>query len=122
MNDNSYPPASVDYETDQAVQETIAKEFADHTILCIAHRIKFVSEAQRETRQASLTNSPFYRTIIGYDRICVMDAGQIAELDTPENLYADAGSIFRSMCERSGITLADIHAATKERELEKGDA
>lgn len=34
--------ASVDYETDQKVQATISKEFADHTILCIAHRIKSV--------------------------------------------------------------------------------
>ncbi|KAF8322189.1 hypothetical protein DL93DRAFT_2051237 [Clavulina sp. PMI_390] len=90
--------ASVDYETDQKVQQTISKEFADHTILCIAHRIK---------------------TIIGYDRICVMDAGQIAELDTPEALFLNPDSIFRSMCDRSGITLADVRAASKERELEK---
>jgi hypothetical protein len=50
-----------------------------------------------------------------------MDAGQIAELNTPENLYVDSNSIFRSMCDRSGITLTDIHAAAKEREIEKGD-
>ena len=49
--------ASVDYETDRNIQDTIAHEFKDRTILCIAHRL---------------------RTIIGYDRICVMDAGQIA--------------------------------------------
>ena len=51
-----------------------------------------------------------------------MDAGQIAELDTPENLYTDPNSIFRGMCDRSGITLADIRAAAKEKEIEKGDA
>lgn len=50
-----------------------------------------------------------------------MDAGQIAELDTPENLYMNSDSIFRSMCERSGISLADIRAAAKEREIEKED-
>ena len=49
--------ASVDYETDRNIQDTIAREFRDRTILCIAHRL---------------------RTIIGYDRICVLDAGQIA--------------------------------------------
>jgi ABC-type transport system involved in Fe-S cluster assembly fused permease/ATPase subunit len=49
--------ASVDYETDRKIQDTIAHEFKDRTILCIAHRL---------------------RTIISYDRICVMDAGQIA--------------------------------------------
>ncbi|EPQ54017.1 ABC transporter [Gloeophyllum trabeum ATCC 11539] len=87
--------ASVDYETDQKIQYTIAHEFRDRTILCIAHRL---------------------RTIIGYDRICVLDAGQIAEFDTPANLYQRADGIFRSMCERSTITLEDIQRAAKERE------
>ena len=53
----THTSASVDYETDRNIQDTIAREFKDRTILCIAHRL---------------------RTIIGYDRICVMDAGQIA--------------------------------------------
>ncbi|TFY77333.1 hypothetical protein EWM64_g6678 [Hericium alpestre] len=87
--------ASVDYETDKKIQDTIATEFRDRTILCIAHRL---------------------RTIISYDRICVLDAGQIAELDTPENLYHQDG-IFRGMCERSGISLEDIRKAEKEREI-----
>ncbi|KAF8332583.1 P-loop containing nucleoside triphosphate hydrolase protein [Cantharellus anzutake] len=34
--------ASVDYETDTKIQDTIASEFSDRTLLCIAHRIKFV--------------------------------------------------------------------------------
>lgn len=57
------------------------------------------------------------RTIISYDRICVLDAGQIAELDTPESLYHVKDGIFRSMCERSGITLEDLRKAAKEREV-----
>lgn len=60
--------------------------FCGKTMLCIAHRLK---------------------TIIDYDRICVMDQGQIAELDTPINLY-NRGGIFRSMCERSGIRGEEI--------------
>ena len=59
------------------------------------------------------------RTIISYDRICVLDAGQIAELDTPMNLYQRADSIFHGMCERSGITLEDIRRAAKQREAEE---
>ncbi|KAI0072747.1 P-loop containing nucleoside triphosphate hydrolase protein [Panus rudis PR-1116 ss-1] len=86
--------ASVDYETDRKIQDTIASEFKDRTILCIAHRL---------------------RTIIGYDRICVMDAGQIAEFDTPENLYNKSDGIFRGMCDRSSITLDDIILAAKLR-------
>ncbi|KIK47399.1 hypothetical protein CY34DRAFT_799345 [Suillus luteus UH-Slu-Lm8-n1] len=83
--------ASVDYETDSKIQHTIANEFKERTILCIAHRL---------------------RTIIGYDRICVMDAGTIAEFDTPVNLFAMPDSIFRGMCERSSITLDDILSAS----------
>jgi ABC-type multidrug transport system fused ATPase/permease subunit len=31
--------ASVDFETDKKIQKTISTEFADCTILCIAHRL-----------------------------------------------------------------------------------
>ncbi|KAI0300742.1 ABC transporter [Russula brevipes] len=85
--------ASVDYETDRKIQDTIATEFHDRTMLCIAHRL---------------------RTIISYDRICVMDNGNIAEFDTPDVLHAQNG-IFRAMCEHSSITLEDIRRARKER-------
>jgi len=78
--------SSVDMETDQKIQRTIATGFKGKTLLCIAHRLK---------------------TIINYDRICVMDQGTIAELDTPLALW-EAGGIFRSMCERSGISRRDF--------------
>jgi len=88
--------ASVDYETDRNIQDTIAHEFQDRTILCIAHRLA---------------------TIISYDRICVMDAGKIAEFDTPANLYQIPDGIFRGMCEHSSITLDDIAMARKASEM-----
>ncbi|CAD0110783.1 unnamed protein product [Aureobasidium uvarum] len=81
--------SSVDFDTDQKIQRTIVKGFQGKTLLCIAHRLK---------------------TIIGYDRICVMDKGQIAELDRPITLY-DQGGIFRSMCDRSGIRREDFFAS-----------
>ncbi|KAH9043417.1 P-loop containing nucleoside triphosphate hydrolase protein, partial [Lactarius hengduanensis] len=55
------------------------------------------------------------RTIISYDRICVLDNGKIVEYDTPEVRYAQDG-IFRGMCDRSSITLENIRSARKERE------
>lgn len=78
--------SSVDMETDQKIQRTIATGFKGKTLLCIAHRLK---------------------TIINYDRICVMDQGTIAELDTPLALWQEGG-VFRSMCDRSGITRQDF--------------
>lgn len=47
----------------------------------------------------------------------MLDAGQIVELDTPENLYRIEDGIFRSMCERSSITLEDLKKAAKEAEF-----
>lgn len=85
--------SSVDMETDDKIQRTMATGFRGKTLLCIAHRL---------------------RTIIGYDRICVMDAGEIAQLDSPANLWHVEGGIFRGMCDRSGIRLEDIERARDE--------
>ncbi|KAK4043033.1 ATP-binding cassette transporter YOR1 [Parachaetomium inaequale] len=82
--------SSVDMETDDKIQATIATGFRGKTLLCIAHRL---------------------RTIIGYDRICVMDKGQIAEMGPPIELWGMEGGIFRGMCERSGIRGEDIRGA-----------
>lgn len=106
--------ASVDYETDKKIQDTIATEFRDRTILCIARQYL----CQITPSAASLTDihsSDRLRTIIGYDRICVMDAGTIAEFDTPAKLYMRQDGIFRGMCERSSISLDDIAFAAKVR-------
>ncbi|KAL0247372.1 hypothetical protein I308_104408 [Cryptococcus tetragattii IND107] len=85
--------ASVDLETDAKIQETIRQEFRDRTLLCIAHRLQ---------------------TILAYDRILVMSDGQVAELDTPENLFLSDG-IFTEMCSKASITLTDIKAAAALR-------
>ncbi len=54
--------ASMDYETDQGIQEVLRKELNEHggdrTLVTIAHRLK---------------------TIIDYDRIVVMSAGSVLE-------------------------------------------
>ncbi|KAE8330642.1 P-loop containing nucleoside triphosphate hydrolase protein [Aspergillus sergii] len=77
--------SSLDYQTDQKVQETISGMHGK-TLFCIAHRL---------------------RTILNYDRICVMDKGCIAELDTPVRLWEQQG-IFREMCNQSGITRGEL--------------
>ncbi|KAK0755687.1 hypothetical protein N5P37_011766 [Trichoderma harzianum] len=90
--------SSVDMETDDMIQKAMAVGFRGKTVLCIAHRL---------------------RTIVGYDRICVMDAGRIAELDTPLELWKKGG-IFKSMCDRSGIRMRDIQSAREELERLSG--
>ncbi len=78
--------SSVDFATDQKIQRTIVEGFAGKTLLCIAHRLQ---------------------TIIGYDRVCIMDQGHIAELGSPLEVF-DRGGIFKGMCDRGGIRREDI--------------
>ncbi|KAF9466028.1 multidrug resistance-associated ABC transporter [Collybia nuda] len=79
--------SSVDVETDAKLQRTIQTEFASSTLLCIAHRLN---------------------TIAYYDRVLVMDAGEIAEFDTVLNLYDNETSIFRSLCNEANLQRSDI--------------
>jgi ATP-binding cassette subfamily C (CFTR/MRP) protein 1 len=37
-----------------------------------------------------------------------MDAGRVAEFDTPLNLFDRAGSIFRSLCDEANLSRQDI--------------
>lgn len=82
--------AALDTETDDYIQRTMQRAFRNRTVLCIAHRL---------------------RTVLWYDRICVMDAGQVAELGTPLELFRTDGGIFRQMCVRVGITEEQISSA-----------
>ena len=63
------------------IQELVRVEFARQTILTIAHRLN---------------------TIIDYDRIVVIDAGQVAEMDTPHRLLADGDSRFSALVAETG--------------------
>jgi ABC-type multidrug transport system ATPase subunit len=106
--------ASVDYETDRKIQDTITTEFHDRTILCIARTSSPAFPFHRDDFLTADHDIDRLRTIISYDRICVMDNGNIAEFDAPDVLHAQNG-IFRAMCEHSSITLEDIRRARKER-------
>ncbi|XP_063184853.1 ATP-binding cassette sub-family C member 10 isoform X4 [Chroicocephalus ridibundus] len=68
--------ASVDQKTDQLLQQTIRQRFADKTVLTIAHRLN---------------------TIMDSDRVLVMQAGRVAELDSPTRLSKKDGSLFQRL-------------------------
>lgn len=42
------------------------------------------------------------RTVIDYDRLIVLDQGEIVEMDTPVNLICKEGGVFQQMCLKSG--------------------
>ncbi|KAA6357063.1 MAG: putative ABC transporter, ATP-binding protein, partial [Streblomastix strix] len=68
--------ASVDVETDAKIQKTIREQFVDKTVFVIAHRLN---------------------TIMGSDRIMVMDQGHVQELDSPANLLSNEQSAFNGL-------------------------
>lgn len=74
--------AQVDVETDKIIQETIKTAFKDKIIISIAHRI---------------------HTILSFDKIIALDAGEVIEFDTPQNLIAKKEGIFYSLCKEAGL-------------------
>lgn len=78
--------ASVDDVTDAQIQQSLRQSFAGCTVLTIAHRI---------------------RTVLEYDRICVLDGGQVVELGTPRELWARPSGRFRQLCDESGVVVVE---------------
>ncbi|TXT04778.1 hypothetical protein VHUM_04046 [Vanrija humicola] len=87
--------ASVDHDTDAAIQLAIRQDCrrSPRTLLCIAHRL---------------------RTILGWDKILVMDAGNVVAFAPPLELFDDEDGLFRPMCRDSGILREDIVRAGRE--------
>ena len=80
--------SSVDNVTDYKIQAKIEENFGKNTtILTIAHRLK---------------------TIINYDKILVLDSGEIVEFDAPYKLFMKKDSIFRGLCEKAKINEKDF--------------
>ncbi|GLT85719.1 hypothetical protein SLE2022_038990 [Rubroshorea leprosula] len=73
--------AAVDVRTDALIQKTVREEFKSCTMLVIAHRLN---------------------TIMDCDRIPVLDAGQILEHDTPEELLSKEESALAKMVRSTG--------------------
>jgi len=65
--------ANLDMETDDLVQRTLMAQLGTATTMTIAHRLN---------------------TIMGSDRVLVMDSGQVAEMAPPAELQARSDSIF----------------------------
>ncbi|XP_075738557.1 multidrug resistance-associated protein 1 isoform X3 [Rhipicephalus microplus] len=74
--------AAVDMETDDLIQATIRREFADCTIITIAHRLN---------------------TVLDYDRIMVLDRGQIVEFDAPRDLLKQETSVFYQLAKDANL-------------------
>jgi len=70
---------SLDNQTDTQIQQSIRQ--LDSTIITIAHRIN---------------------TIIDYDRLAVLDHGEVTEVGTPHELLQNEDGLFYGMCKSTG--------------------
>jgi ATP-binding cassette, subfamily C (CFTR/MRP), member 1 len=78
--------SSIDQETERRIQRLLDEHCRGKTILCIAHRL---------------------RTVMHFDRIIVIDDGEMVGFDTPRALY-DGGGLFRSMCDENSVSLEEL--------------
>ena len=73
--------ASIDQESDARVQSIIKQHFSQATILSIAHRLESIAD---------------------FDKILVLDAGEMVEFDAPSVLLSDPTSAFSQLVEAAG--------------------
>lgn len=71
--------ANIDLVTDRLIQETIRQEFADCTVLMIAHRLTTVADS---------------------NRIICFEDGLVKAFDKPSELLNDKSSIFSEFCSK----------------------
>ncbi|KZT36419.1 hypothetical protein SISSUDRAFT_1049930 [Sistotremastrum suecicum HHB10207 ss-3] len=72
--------AAIDHRTDRAIQESLRSEFKDASVITVAHRLQ---------------------TIMDSDKILVLDAGAVVELDTPQALLRKDGGFFKGLVDGS---------------------
>jgi len=67
-------------DTDEFIQQSLARQFRRETVITIAHRLK---------------------TIIEVDKVLVLDDGQIVEFDSPKRLMKKRRSLFKDLIDNS---------------------
>jgi ABC-type multidrug transport system fused ATPase/permease subunit len=73
--------SAVDMETDSLIQRSIREDFANSTLIVIAHRLS---------------------TVADFDKILVLDQGEIREFGSPRELLEMPGGMFKGMVADSG--------------------
>lgn len=81
--------ASIDYNTDAKIQETL-----------------------RELRSTTITIAHRLQTVIDYDKVLVLEKGEVKEFDHPWVLLQDETTLFHGMCRTTG-ELANLMDAAK---------
>ncbi|KAH6571206.1 hypothetical protein BASA60_007281 [Batrachochytrium salamandrivorans] len=79
--------ASVDTEADKLIQQSIKTHFAHSTVISIAHRLNI---------------------IVDFDRVVVLQDGELAEFDSPHVLLGRPTSLFSQLADATGVANAQL--------------
>ena len=75
--------SAMDVVTDQRMTSLVQSEFANCTVVTIAHRLN---------------------TVLSCDRVCVMEKGKIIEIGDPRELMADTNTHFHGLAKSAGLS------------------
>lgn len=78
--------ANIDPVLDKQVQHVVRSSFAQYTVITIAHRL---------------------HTVAGYDRVIVMQQGEVVQQGSPRTLLLNQSSLFRQMVIQSAMKVSD---------------
>ena len=73
--------SAVDSDADRMMKEVVRREFAHHTVICVAHRLDGVMD---------------------FDRVAVMDGGRLVEMGPPDELLKRPGGRFKALVDAGG--------------------
>ncbi|OAA60152.1 ABC transporter, transmembrane domain, type 1 [Cordyceps fumosorosea ARSEF 2679] len=91
--DEATSRSSVDHKTEEIMQQVLETEFAGKTVLSVVHRLGYIER---------------------YDKVGVLQKGELMEFDAPATLLAQSSSILAAM-KRAGTRRASSDRASKRK-------
>lgn len=73
--------SALDDEMEDVVMDIVTKEFESATVIAVAHRLRFIQ---------------------GFDRVVVMESGNVAEVGSPQDLMLQESSKFKELVDLQG--------------------
>ncbi|KAJ3146422.1 Multidrug resistance-associated protein 1 [Geranomyces michiganensis] len=92
--------SAIDAEAHQLLQSAVLKQFANTTVISIAHRLN---------------------TVAAFDRVAVLDRGRLVEVGPPADLLETKGGVFAEMVAATGAANAAVIRDIANRSAGRGE-
>ena len=97
---SNFDSLSASHHLDALIQNTVRKEFTDKTVLTIAHRLD---------------------TVMDYDKILVLDKGEVIEFDAPGSLLKNSKGALTRLVNATGPERAKRLRRASEKKMKSID-